>query len=640
MVDLPRKRPSNTSYLAIIMPTTEHFDSLRRDVEHLDGKLMELHAREAELLILLKKIRSEAKSIQERRDDLEAQKYPINWIPNEILVQIFILLAEDADHNPATHLHDLFHRLPVILSHVCRKWRDIALSVSRLWSTVILNPRTRRGTIETFLRRSENALLDVFGDSIDENVENQVWDLVSRWRTFYYTATHNRTVSVTRLLWHVICFPNLTTLRLSLPWMPDYRSHPLPNGDRYPKLTNVYLKDVLVQCLPPDMFRHVHLLELSNAVMRAPDRNRMSGLLDCLASTPQLQELTLADFVMINDIELPSEYHSRHDNDSNTLKRDAIELPHLREFVWGYPQVAIFRHFISFLILPSLHLLDLSLKTDSTRRTGQLGSSSHPFLHLRTVEDLTIECDSKDALHGAFREINYPCVKRLELRTALESKNNSLTPFNWSSYLRDPRVLSLTHLSLFRLRISYTHLIGSFRYMPALTHLTVDMCEDAQHAVCFMTGQTCGCPVVLGSTALDVENSSDDDFACLQLDSLVFRDCDELRIGCFKTLVKMRNGASGGKDGGEGAKQKEMGSEADEGGRRKIKPLRKKFQHLALNPPVQGASSLDTSRTHRAVKFKLMLFESCRGIRIEDAMSLKELGVDEVQWRGVDGFGT
>jgi hypothetical protein len=513
---------------------------------------------------------------------------------------------------------EYFHRRPIILSHVCQRWRNISLNVSRLWTRIIVPlDDTRSRALHVFLQRSGSAPVDIIHNGFASSLVTYIASFTDRWRScsFHSSVTNGRSWKYMIALFknEHAQFGRLTKVNISL--RPSSYDHATirpsyPHCDRYPRLRSLVLQNVRLYYLPPDMFTHIRSLTIC-----ARQPQRMSNLLDCLSSTSQLRELIFSDLEVSKDVRLADTADLEPDTSYDI--RSPVQLPHLHDFIWGYPRVADFRHFLSFLILPSIHLLDISLKNDDKPHTGQQGNSTTPFLRLDSVKDLTIECDSRDSLHGAFRDIDYPSITHLELRTAARS-HEVLAPFNWSSFLRDPRVLHLTHLTLFRLRLTAQHLVGSFRYMPALMHLTFDLCEGANSAVCFLGGSRCGCIVLNG-----IEPSVADDYECLRLEALVFRDCDGLRMNCFETLARCR----GEWRYGRGAGTEVVG----QSGGRRIKPLRRRFQQMAIasGPDRADGNNLVTM----PVKFKLISFESCGGVEEKRALGLRDIGVGAVEWR-------
>ncbi|KII88079.1 hypothetical protein PLICRDRAFT_659327 [Plicaturopsis crispa FD-325 SS-3] len=89
-----------------------------------------------------------------RRSELEQRRHMcaeiggsalIRGFPPELLSEIFLLNAA-SEHSPS--IGSFSGQRPLRLSQVCRRWREIALSTPRLWSTLTLSPR--RGSVESY----------------------------------------------------------------------------------------------------------------------------------------------------------------------------------------------------------------------------------------------------------------------------------------------------------------------------------------------------------------------------------------------------------------------------------------------------------------------------------------------------------
>ncbi|KAJ7841543.1 hypothetical protein B0H13DRAFT_2414683 [Mycena leptocephala] len=73
-------------------------------------------------------LREEKNLAQER---LDSYKYPVLKLPNEIVSEIFMHFLPTYRFPPLTGLFS-----PTLLTHVCRRWREIALSTPTLWSAI------------------------------------------------------------------------------------------------------------------------------------------------------------------------------------------------------------------------------------------------------------------------------------------------------------------------------------------------------------------------------------------------------------------------------------------------------------------------------------------------------------------------
>ncbi|KAJ7156542.1 hypothetical protein C8R43DRAFT_414600 [Mycena crocata] len=135
----------------------------------LEADRARLKAVEAEILQLehsLTSLRMEKQSIQARLDDL---KYPVLTLPNEITSEIFLhFIPPYPKCPPPTGLLS-----PTLLTHICRKWRQISLSTPSLWGAIWLdsdlqpNFDSRKQILESWLVLSCSCpiAIKIFDDS-------------------------------------------------------------------------------------------------------------------------------------------------------------------------------------------------------------------------------------------------------------------------------------------------------------------------------------------------------------------------------------------------------------------------------------------------------------------------------------------
>ncbi|KAJ7095487.1 hypothetical protein C8R43DRAFT_1049406 [Mycena crocata] len=110
----------------------------------------EMNAVISALEISLYALRSERMVLQAR---LDAYKYPVLTLPNEIVSEIFIdLLPQYPTCPPATGLSS-----PASLGHICRKWREIAFSTAALWRA-ISSTLTEKKTLESLFHLLQTSL--------------------------------------------------------------------------------------------------------------------------------------------------------------------------------------------------------------------------------------------------------------------------------------------------------------------------------------------------------------------------------------------------------------------------------------------------------------------------------------------------
>jgi len=614
------------------MPADNGLDALR-------GWLESAQRHEAHLLSLLHDAQAEVNMIKSRFAELEAQKRPIDRIPNELLIYIFILFVQDLDQDDVGGEHKLCHWRPMVLSHVSRQWRNLALSTSCLWSRIVVSNGSPVSAVDHFMTHAGISPIDIVGNGVGDDYLTRHAALISpeylpRWRTIAIaTSGPPSMVTLLRFLYESTIFSHLSTLKLSSDpprsgsstFSHGLTSHP---DDRFPALKHVQLVEVPVYSVPLGVFRNIRSLELSNPKQNLHRLTRLHpSLLNVLSTTECLEHLILSDFAPFIEHGVDPVGGG---NDSPT-----VVLPLLREFIWYYPEVRVLRHFFSHVCTPRLRNADFSVKCNRfTPHSATPFAFRFPF-----VEDLTIECDVQETLHSATREMEFPRVKQLTIQTSMENWNptSALPVFRWSAIFRDLRVPYLTHLTIFRLSITLDHINGVFQYMPSLRSLTCDMCDGVATMICALSAGDCACAI---------GKSLHEDHGLLELESLTIRDCDGLRIGCLQKWISARNGE------GESRYPSVNRIRARPTARRKIKPLSGKYErrlqrpgHTPSTPSIE--ESLDNlSLAHSSAaacyipnylrqpsKITFISIDNCNGVTEVNARELQRLGVDTVEWK-------
>ncbi|KAJ7633690.1 hypothetical protein B0H17DRAFT_512115 [Mycena rosella] len=94
----------------------------------------------------------------------------IDRLPNELLSAIFILAIEQGYHDKS----DPVTTSPTTISHICRRWRQVALATGALWAKIVLTFPTSDHQLArtlTWLSRSKTYALDILLDFRDP-----LWD--------------------------------------------------------------------------------------------------------------------------------------------------------------------------------------------------------------------------------------------------------------------------------------------------------------------------------------------------------------------------------------------------------------------------------------------------------------------------------
>ncbi|PPR08057.1 hypothetical protein CVT24_010857 [Panaeolus cyanescens] len=109
--------------------------------------------------------------IQYEIDQCHQIASPIRRLPNEVLAEIFRHTLP-AHRNPRTHPSDS----PILLTLVCRKWREISLSMPYMWSKIhIIWPRKDRKVCSSRRRGSSRSIAPIL-------LHTDIWpQVIDRW---------------------------------------------------------------------------------------------------------------------------------------------------------------------------------------------------------------------------------------------------------------------------------------------------------------------------------------------------------------------------------------------------------------------------------------------------------------------------
>lgn len=512
---------------------------MNSEVELLDGQLQILSRREAEYQRIIGEIQklkdevsSEKAALTEKRNELESQKEPINWLPTELLVNIFLIFAE-------FDFEDLDYRPPVVISHTCTKWRAIVLSTSHLWTRLSVRGSSSKGLAQTFFQRSGVAPLEVGFFSLPSALPSAQCEhmdsflISSRIHFSRIEKLSLQCQTAASLLYilpfiqaHTSTFPNLRQLTLSIshpnpPFLeaPDFlrlegsairnSSPPPARSSEYSGLLHLKLEKVPPFSLPATLIANLKTLELTYAPRKSYSRDyyflRMSTLCRFLSLTPFLEELVLSNTVPYFDVTLAQDggpvSNSNANADGPLVEMNPVVLKHLKSIDWTYPHTGDVARFLSMIEALSLERLDLWVEEIRPKRHGcddvlftrgyTIASSPHKFIRGFTaaiypsLKDLSLQCAGDDTAPCVLRKFSVPALEKVAF-TNIDTdarkggeKTPSLPVFpRLESIFRDPRLPHLTHLTLshFKLSVEQGRVEAMLGYMPRLTSLTLDTC--------------------------------------------------------------------------------------------------------------------------------------------------------------------
>ncbi|KAJ7665368.1 hypothetical protein DFH06DRAFT_1470641 [Mycena polygramma] len=134
-------------------------------------RVAELQAQIVQLELSVSALRNKKALVQER---LDAYKYPVSTLPNEIISEIFIHFLPAYPRIPP--LTGTFS--PALLTRICRRWREIALATPPLWRAVgsynegiALNCEMQAEIFNIWLKRSRSCPVSIEIGKADTNVD-------------------------------------------------------------------------------------------------------------------------------------------------------------------------------------------------------------------------------------------------------------------------------------------------------------------------------------------------------------------------------------------------------------------------------------------------------------------------------------
>ncbi|KAF5309783.1 hypothetical protein D9611_013608 [Ephemerocybe angulata] len=562
-------RAQEEEYESLIADITGRRDSVTRDIEALERK---------------------GKSIA-------AMRIPVNWLPNEILGQIFLCLTEK-EWNPDAPSSPLLTDPPITVSHVSQRWRAVALSTPYVWSFIHFRGRWNEARVRIFLSRSQCSPLEIIYRVARRTELVVEMEEVRRFldilgpvlarlkRLNVYTLTPDAMWPIVQTLNQPTRrFSNLRSLTLSIrTFDPTYTTAGglLANnqpGELYTfsrtaipfwsHLTSLTLEELPLFNLPHYFLAKLTYLELCHPPRKTrPSRTRyqfrLSSLLHFLSATAVLEELTLNNTVPIFDITLADE-----DAPSNTSSAATppVKLPCLKAISWTFPLFGEVYHLLSFINTPALEKIDIWVedRTEASWRTSQHPPSSQPasqptVIDYPSVEELCFQCPTGDECSiSSLRKFTFPNLRRLELTNTIRSfgsskqKPSSETPRAFprvETIFRDPRLFLLTHLTVsnFEFKAEHGRAESVLGYMPALTSLSLESCFGTANLIKVLGER---CTVDVHGAKVPRRAGRSGVRVCPRLEALSFWGCDDLRIGSLIQVVLARNGDVNGAERGE-----------------------------------------------------------------------------------------
>lgn len=632
-----------------------------QEIELLTAQLNVLQRREDDFARILEdmvrlqsSVRAEREALGLKITELESQKQPVNWLPTELLIEIFLIRAEDESADMAIGLS--YNSAPVLISHVCHKWRELALATSRLWSFISYRtPQWIPLPLSVFLQRAGSSpisfnFISPPGTSTSDNLNMSTLEAATsvniiqtlccqrrRFRSLTFECGSAQSMEhiltgITRVYGQL---HELESLDLAFSTLdPSFEgtrllTSDLLSTDQSPPdcpimLRHLRLQQMPLSILPAFLIRTIRTLELSFPPKKSHLTRqhhftlKMSHLVNLLRHTPQLHELSLIGVTPVWDvITRPSTngqlFHGATEP-HNLAVVSSIELPELKHLEWKHAYHRDVFPFMSLIILPELERWDLSIAQSPTKRfdvTQFRGNHVHDqdsfiqveplsnVLVLHALKELNVNCQHEDTLGSSLRQFLLPSLTRLDIafvgqHTRKEPGFPSLPRLE--SVFRDPRLPHLTHLSISNFDISPGHGRLMLGYMPNLLSLTLGACTGV-NVMLDALAEAYGCVPITGNIRTKLCGVR----VCPRLEDLILWSCSDFD---FKTLWSTVHTRSLAPDDDRDEQQKEalkteVFASAVLG--RKIRPL-KKMRNAGTKPSQQrvepnGLSASGSSRS-------------------------------------------
>lgn len=356
---------------------------------------------------------------------------PISIIPDDVLHEIFYLVAEDGFICTERWM-TLYGRTRCLnLSHVCRYWRRLTLGSPQLWTFIALTRRISTYHLNLYLERSENAPLHLMlvGDrSVMDTTDD--WshkarilsDHLNRFQEFLVLEFQPQEI-MTILGFFDKPAPKLQTLKLDADRQLLY---PSLFAREMPSLREVRVKGVSMTWLP---YKDLTALVLCDQLVPSLDR-----LLWTLRNCPKLKALKLGLLGAMND-EGATDLGSR----GNTLV-----LPQLEELVLRSHVCKDVMDILSHLSFPSTASVGLVFQGPN-RNTNNIAQQCPSLNDIITmVRHLTLEVVSSYSWSTRFVLWSPDANLRLEWEWFEEGRQNDMLEYVGFSLVSFPALQHLT----------------------------------------------------------------------------------------------------------------------------------------------------------------------------------------------------
>ncbi|KAI0264873.1 hypothetical protein BC834DRAFT_1033349 [Gloeopeniophorella convolvens] len=310
-------------------------------------------------------ILEEVNSTESRLRSLYAQLnalVPVSLLPTELLSRIFHLLRDEPDYRD-----DMWLPSPITVAHVCRHWREVALSDSSLWSAIRDHvPKCSQKWLTEMLIRSKKASLEISLYSPRSRFLRSLISHSSRISKLSLLGLGDGGAMQGLLEMEAPLLEDLHMRTLTTATQPIMVSHDPPvstSGFRLfhrqsSKLRKIYLYNIHIPWVyfPKCTLTHLTINTESPSTTEVLRMGTLGDLVDVIASSPCLEQLAL-DHCIAPISSQP------------TLAETVIELPRLRRLDLSGPSSSVL-HIFQSLHVPALRDLVLLFVATSQAETA------------------------------------------------------------------------------------------------------------------------------------------------------------------------------------------------------------------------------------------------------------------------------
>lgn len=654
----------------------------------LAGHIGILQRRESQLRTLIDAVAHEMDIVEAQRSQLESldkDRIPFDWLPPELLVHIFVFATLDSLYPIQSPLDTT----PLNISHVCQRWRNIALSTPTLWRRIVLTPSdllplaSIRPSTQFFLDRSKGIPPDVLCAVLSSETnrknplraprsisalrerdpyrigDSYIFHAFPPLRSLYIHGHRDViTDALTYLHNYSPGFPSLESLKLTLLsatprdlynrlLMNDpERAHRNPwHTHRFPSLLTLTLHDIPLPCIALGQLPVLRdlTLTLDSPLSGCLDLLRLSYFARLLACTPRVERLVFLRAGPVFSLPLDTNLRDlyRWENDAawrgdSSGALPPVPLEHLCDLEWTDVHPDTLHLFLLQFPSPRLEVLDIAFASPSkcTKLAALLhptfvhvrdGAAVQPVLELSNLKILRANCSSGDVLRSPFLRLYFPALETL----SLSNRKSSLHEAGPQCFAYD----DLNQLP------QLPRLESIFRdpRMPYLTHLLLSGFAIPPEQVSLILGympflRRLDCNFIHNVASLLGALAASAPVAYSGCGSVGVRVCPHLRHIHFWYCdgVEFATLVRLIKLRNGFASEDDITASRDvPGGKRPIKPL-PKGAHFPSASPIPW-KSMGNSNEQVVERVEQVSIEGCRSMTGEDARGLRQWGV-EVRW--------